>query len=66
MANISGTVKAKCKTCLCVFAYLDKEVTGTCNKCRNKINHKCINEFQIDEEGNYKVVGKTKFKEEEE
>lgn len=67
--GISGTVKAKCKKCKCVYEwtlntwpFLDSEIIGTCKKCFHKVEHDCINEFEEDENFNFAVVGHKTFK----
>ena len=48
---ISGETIAKCLKCNCIFRwhltnfpFIDAEIIGTCDECRNNKIHKCVNE----------------------
>ena len=49
--GISGTVKARCEKCKCIFVhhindwiFTDEEVIGTCDNCFDKKSHDCIDD----------------------
>ncbi len=51
--TINMVTKAKCKKCKCIFIwplddvpFVDTEAIGTCDRCINNENHKCVNEAE--------------------
>lgn len=65
---IGGSLEAKCKECKCCFIwnmddfpFVNSMIIGTCDKCLNKINHNCYDEFQLTKDRNFVLVGKKIF-----